>query len=251
MTYPALAADVLRAANLLRNRPSASGAAAAAAAAAASSSSSTGADGSSAPRPASNRAPLPPPPIVLGHSMGGKAAMAAALVSPNEVSGLIVVDIAPVDYGSLRLVGSVADAMSKVPLDTARSREEADAVLRASISDDTLRRFVMTNYVPARSPTSPASWRVNLDVIRSHLPLLASFPQPPMKADGSSVRPYDGPALFLYGSQSNYVTPDNHAIIKTLFPQAQLQSLPAGHWVHAEDPDAFVLAVSEFLKDLP
>ena len=235
MDYPALAADTLRAANLLRNRTSPALTSATTAFPA-------------IPIPPSP-APPAPPPILLGHSMGGKAAMAASLVSPSDISALIVVDIAPVNYGTLRTVSNVADAMAKVPLSTAKTREEADAVLRSTVTDDTLRRFIMTNYIPARSPEGSASWKVNLDVIRSSMSVLAGFPLPPL-LDNQTPRPFPGPALFLYGENSDYVQPQHHSTIKQLFPQAEIKGLPTGHWVHAEDPDAFVDTVSNFLRGL-
>ena len=38
------------------------------------------------------------PAALVGHSMGGKAAMMAALLQPEQVTRLLVADIAPVAY---------------------------------------------------------------------------------------------------------------------------------------------------------
>lgn len=214
MTYPAMAADVLAAAEKLS---------------------------ALAGTPAGGRT------VLLGHSMGGKAAMTAALLRPDRVASLVVVDIAPVPYGAMRMTHSVAEAMRRVPLDTARTREEADTVLRQHLADDTIRRFVMTNFLPAREGDAAAAWRVNLDVVTRCMPTLADFPEdllPPPTGTGKAFR---DPALFIHGSRSDYVLPQHHESITRAFPSAQLQALPTHHWVHAENPAAFVRAVVGFL----
>ena len=60
---------------------------------------------------------------------------------------------------------------------------------------------------------------------------------------------YDGPALFISGELSDYVKPDYHQVIYGLFPKAKLMQLPqAGHWLHADQPKAFIDAIRQFIK---
>ena len=61
---------------------------------------------------------------VLGHSMGGKAAMALALTSPHRVRRLIVADIAPVAYDHTQT--PLIEAMEAVDLNAVRTRRDAD-----------------------------------------------------------------------------------------------------------------------------
>lgn len=62
-------------------------------------------------------------------------------------------------------------------------------------------------------------------------------------------RSFDGPALFLTGGDSEYVTEADHARIRALFPNAVFDSIPeAGHWLHAERPQAFLDATRRFLE---
>src|SRR5437868_3739157 len=59
---------------------------------------------------------------LLGHSMGGKVAMIAALAHPEEAEALVVVDVAPVPYPA-RLVGHVR-AMRRLDLSAITRRSE-------------------------------------------------------------------------------------------------------------------------------
>ena len=63
------------------------------------------------------------PMDVLGHSMGGKAAMVLALRHPAKVRRLIVADIAPVAYGHTQL-GPIT-AMRAVNLASVKTRADA------------------------------------------------------------------------------------------------------------------------------
>ena len=69
------------------------------------------------------------PMDVLGHSMGGKAAMVLALSRPELVRRLVVLDIAPVAYGHTQM--PQIEAMRRVDLATVASRAEAEAQMRA------------------------------------------------------------------------------------------------------------------------
>ena len=61
---------------------------------------------------------------VLGHSMGGKAAMTLAAQSPGRVRRLLVADIAPVDYAHSQ--APVVEALQAVDLAQVARRSDAD-----------------------------------------------------------------------------------------------------------------------------
>ena len=69
---------------------------------------------------------------------------------------------------------------------------------------------------------------------------------PPGRPPGTA---YPGPALFVAGARSNYIQPEHEPGIRRLFPRARIIRIEgAGHWVHAEQPQAFLRAVSAFLS---
>ena len=170
---------------------------------------------------------------VLGHSMGGKAAMVLALTQPTLVHRLIVADIAPVTYDHSQM--QFIEAMRAVDLKSVHSRADADAQLARDIADPSLRSFLLQSLdVPAQA------WRLNLDALAQAMPEILSFPE----IDAQ----FDRPALFLSGGESDYVTPAARPTIKRLFPQAGFLKIPgAGHWLHAQKPREFEAAVSAWL----
>ncbi|PIY73626.1 MAG: alpha/beta hydrolase, partial [Rhodobacterales bacterium CG_4_10_14_0_8_um_filter_70_9] len=47
---------------------------------------------------------------------------------------------------------------------------------------------------------------------------------------------------------SDYVSPAMHGAIRARFPAARIETVEgAGHWLHAEKPEAFLAAVEAFL----
>lgn len=50
---------------------------------------------------------------------------------------------------------------------------------------------------------------------------------------------YDGPALFVRGTKSQYVSDDVVPAIKKFFPSAQIADVNAGHWLISEKPEEF------------
>ena len=170
---------------------------------------------------------------LLGHSMGGKAAMVAAL-SGTPIRRLIVADIAPVRYTHSQQ--PVIDAMQSVPLNHITSRAEADHALSAHIDDPALRSFLLQSLnITARR------WRLNLPALSASMDDIIGFP------DISGC--FTAPALFLTGALSDYLRPEHRPIIKALFPKARFAKIPqAGHWLHAEKPREFEAAVRIFLE---
>ena len=168
---------------------------------------------------------------VLGHSMGGKAAMVLALQHPDKVRKLVVADIAPVAYTHTQM--GPLEAMRRVDLSVVESRSDAAAQM-ADLSPE-LQAFLLQSL-----DMKEKRWRLNLDVLADEMPRIVGFP------DVAGV--FDGPALFVSGARSDYVTPAHHDAIKALFPNAEFtQIADAGHWLHAEQPRPFAAAVAAFL----
>jgi pimeloyl-ACP methyl ester carboxylesterase len=83
-------------------------------------------------------------------------------------------------------------------------------------------------------------WKLNLDVLGRDMQHILGFPE----LQGS----FDGPTLFVSGSQSSYVHDDGKERAKHYFPKARFMKLKdTGHWLHAEKPREFEAAVRHFL----
>ena len=174
---------------------------------------------------------------VLGHSMGGKAAMVLALTRPAMVRKLIVADIAPVAYGHSQT--HLIEAMRALPLAGLDSRGAADRQLSGQVADAGTRAFLLQS-LDIKSPEGPR-WRLNLDVLQHQMDRITGWPE-------DVAGRFDGPALFLAGAASDYVQPAARERIKGLFPASVMAKIPgAGHWLHAEKPREFEAAVRAFL----
>ena len=176
---------------------------------------------------------------VLGHSMGGKAAMRLALTRADLVARLVVADIAPVAYAHARFNRDLIAAMQALDLTGLTSRMQADERLAATIPDPAVRAFLLQS-LDLRA--APVRWRMNLDLLSREMDRITGWDDDP------ALTPFDGPTLFLSGGQSDYVRPEHRPRIRALFPQARLVRIPdAGHWLHAEAPVAFARTVDMFL----
>lgn len=198
------------------------------------------------------------PVRLLGHSMGGKTAMTLALRRPELLAGLVVVDIAPVDYRQTGGAGASSGAgqggevaagemegyvalMRDLDLGVLRTRADADAALREAVPQDATRAFLLQSLVRDAAAPSGWRWRLNLELLAHDVPGLGGFPDP-----GGAQ--YDGPVLVIAGATSPYVRDMHRTVISALFPHARLVRFKGvGHWVHAQAPELFVQTVAAFL----
>ena len=177
-------------------------------------------------------------PAVLGHSMGGKTAMNFALQHPDKISKLIVVDIAPKSYPPHHQ--QILAALNAVDLNLVKSRGEVDDVLAQYIPEQDVRLFLSKNLY--RLEDNSFAWRMNFPVIEQHIEEVGQ--------ETTSDTPFLKPTLFIKGGNSRYIKPEKDTEpILHLFPAAKIETIPnAGHWVHAEAPQAFYNLVVNFLQ---
>ena len=172
---------------------------------------------------------------VIGHSMGGKAAMTLALATPARLRRLMVADIAPVAYRHGAGHGALIAAMKALDLSTIATRADADEALEADIPNPAVRAFLLQSL-----DVKEGRWKLNLPVLARELDRVMDFSAP--------ASAFEGPTLFLAGAASDYIRPEHRPTIKALFPNARQAKIPdAGHWLHAERPRAFEAAARAFL----
>jgi pimeloyl-ACP methyl ester carboxylesterase len=177
------------------------------------------------------------PSTVIGHSMGGKTAMTLALMRPDLVERLVVLDIAPRAYLEAEGTADVVRALAEIDLSDVSGRGDVEARLATAVPDAGMRAFLMMNL--RRQGEEGFSWRCNLET------LVRCGREIAMEVESEEA--YRGPALFVRGGWSRYVTGSDDARIRTLFPAADILTLPeAGHWLHVEAPEALVDCVARF-----
>lgn len=177
-------------------------------------------------------------PIVIGHSIGGKTAMAMTLRQPQRLGGLIVVDIAPVVYADT--LTPFAQAMIAADVVAAASRAEVQRRLQQAVPDPGVVPFLMQNLV---LHDDHFDWRINLMGIRASMPQLCGFPSELLGAR------FERPVTVIAGDRSDYVAQHDGSAFAPMFPGARVEVIHnAGHWVHADQPVAFVARLKQVLQ---
>ncbi|KAF8150952.1 mitochondrial protein [Crassisporium funariophilum] len=204
---------------------------------------------------------------LLGHSMGGKVAMAFALslrdskARADMLSHLIVADIAP-SIGSLspefiRYISAMQEIEALAP-GVIKTRTDADRKLQPYEPDLSVRQFLLTNLkLPSHtrsashqpSPHNKASFIVPLNILSRSIESLGSFPYEYNKNDDSVPTTWDGPTLVVKGTKSAYINHKNSPALRAFFPNMRMEELDTGHWVHAEKPTEFRKLVVDFLSN--
>lgn len=174
---------------------------------------------------------------IVGHSMGGKVAMTIALMAPERVTKLVVIDIAPVTYQERRH-DSILQGLSSISLGALKSRSEADRFLETYEPEKDIRQFLLKNLY--RDEQGGYCWRVNLPAIKTHYREILG--------GQLSDNGFAGETLFIKGGESDYILPEHRERVLALFPSASMREIPeAGHWVHAQKPDLVIRTLLRFL----
>ncbi len=173
---------------------------------------------------------------VAGHSMGGKVAMLLAVHHPDLLRSLVILDIAPVTYSHSH--APFLKALLDIDLSTLESRGGADRALRDAIPDTSTRLFLLQSLTG-----SPGNykWRLNLKVLHDYMDEIIGFPDIDIHSEVDT--------LIIAGADSTYLLSEHHARLSELFPRSKFASVAnAGHWLHAEQPEAVIKLMENFLQ---
>lgn len=173
---------------------------------------------------------------LLGHSMGGKTAMTFALEHPEKVDRLMVVDIAPRFYPVHHQ--DILDGLNAIDMDQLKTRKEADEILAEYEKEKGTRQFLLKSL--GRDEHGKFIWKINLPVITEKIENVSQA----IESDKSS----DHPTLFIAGANSRYIQDKDKADIEKYFPNSNIIKIKnAGHWIHAEQPEAMIRTIQGFL----
>ena len=172
---------------------------------------------------------------IIGHSMGGKVAMAVSQLYPEKVNKQVIIDIAPKQYPPHH--SNIINALTNIDLNKFKSRSEVNTALKESIQNEVLRQFLIKNI----QPKAPLKWIINLQGIKKSYSDIMDWPESLLKE--STVG-----SLFIKGEKSNYIDSNDEIVIKNLFSNCQIKSIDASHWVHAEKPTETIKHINDFIK---
>jgi esterase len=181
--------------------------------------------------------------LLLGHSLGGKVGMTAALRHGDRFSKLLVEDIAPVAYGGAKQwteTAGIVTALHALDLSALKSRRDADEALATAIENPLVRAFVLSNLVRQKSADGAAfAWKCNLPVISESLPMFSDWT---CDVNNSSV-----PTLFVGGSESQYITSEHAPALAQFFPRHRTHTIAGGgHWLHFDSTKPFLEVAADF-----
>ena len=175
-------------------------------------------------------------PIILGHSMGGKAALFFAEKYPKYLDKLIVADIGLKAYPMHH--DDILKALNSVNLQGISSRNEAQKYIQVYIENLGIQQFLLKNLYWIEK--GKLAWRMNLKVIAKNIGEILV-----------KINIHKNPinTLFIRGEMSNYILKEDFGKILESFPDGEIKTITkVGHWLHAENPTEFYKIVREFIN---
>lgn len=188
--------------------------------------------------------------FLAGHSMGGKTAVSFALKWPEMIEGLLIADISPFSNEENKRVAynehyNILAAITGTDLTKAGSRDEAGRLLGEKIQNEKIRGFILKNL--HRDSKNKFSWKLNATALMNNLDRITEG----LSSQSVGYQQITGfPVLFLKGEKSEYILNEDYSNIFRLFPAAEIKVIKdAGHWLHADNPEAVKEALLSLLNN--
>lgn len=174
---------------------------------------------------------------IIGHSMGGKAAMKLAAIIPNKINHLAILDMAPVAYHQRRH-DNVLNGLQAVIIQKPANRREALSIMENHIEIEGVRQFLAKSLY---STDNHMKWRFNVEALTNQYDNIQNW---------IPIRPFEKPTLFLKGANSDYITAEYQDEIRVQFPNSKAHIIAnTGHWLHAEKPAEVLRSIRRFLRN--
>jgi esterase len=178
------------------------------------------------------------PLAFVGHSLGGRVALRAALREPGAIGSVTLLDIPPGPLTDRGGVAAVVDALRRAP-EAARTRGEARAHLVAGGMSPAIAAWVVLNLTPA---DGGYRWRIDREALAAlHV-----------RITGEDLWPaVEGPRAYavrcLRGGASAYVSArDARRLEAAGCPVVTIDG--ADHFLHAERPEETAAAILDGLR---
>lgn len=191
--------------------------------------------------------------ILAGHSMGAKTSMIAALIRPELISKLLVIDNSPrakvLDssfthdlIGMCQVEHEAPQFKTKPP---AFREKKIDSILRMYERDEKVRAFLKTNIIKSKFTEHPI-FRVPVlnflkDGVMNHL---GGWP-----ASSVEGKKFDKPVLVMGAKHSNFVEPESYSEFRKYFSNFSYQEFDCGHWIVTDLPEQFIDSTVQFIRD--
>lgn len=179
------------------------------------------------------------PLSIIGHSMGGKAALPLVELLPEgAVNRLILVDIAPLSYPNQ--FQAIFSALKRLKLADVNSYSDIQKSLEAALMNRNLVMFLMKNISKQRTEFS---WKSNITLLADSVEYLS-------ENRGLSV-PLSHPVHLIYGGLSDYITDESRSEILQWLPNTKFIKVPdAGHWVHQEQREQVITIINNIMDGI-
>lgn len=187
---------------------------------------------------------------VIGHSMGGKLAMAFASDFPEKIISLTVVDIAPKNYIEtpastiqFDMHKRILETLYNLNLNAFTSRNEIVNEIEKSIPEKEISGLILKNL---KRKDKGFEWKINVPVLRANIDHILNGVDISDYEDRLPMTKY--PVLFIRGGLSGYIQESDYQIIRKMYPQAIISTIEGTtHLLHSEKPDEFAEIYLNFL----
>ncbi|PVH18056.1 uncharacterized protein CXQ87_000969 [Candidozyma duobushaemuli] len=195
------------------------------------------------------------PVALAGHSMGAKVSMLVALLRPELIEKLVVIDNSPASekldqqfYRGLLGLCHLERDKSLPGLPKTALHAKMDKILLKYEKDKLVRLFLLSNLCKrtTKHDSSPIKFRVPVlnflkdDVLRE----LGLWPE------DVKGKKFHGPVKVMKAAESNFI--QEHNISEDFphyFDSFDVSVYECGHWLVSEKPEQFVKEMIEFLDD--
>lgn len=187
--------------------------------------------------------------VLVGHSMGGRNVLVFASKYPQYVEKLVIEDIGPEASGNAHEYYEYLLNLAPTPFssrDEARKFFMEDFIQTAKTREnvEVMAKFFYSNM--EEKPDGTVDWRFSKRAIIESVKAGRNVDR------WQEVKDLKVPTLLVRGENSRELSPENYKAMLASNPMIKgVEIEGAGHWVHSDQPQAFVDALKSFVGDFP